>query len=185
MEKNALFKSLLNLPGVEILDVQVNQEGHCPQPRILAVLGDRKKATIGVMWFLRTTPRQLTAEEWETLTLLFLHSPSLKLAYEFSHQLTTFFNQKTQRSRVRHKIDSWIRRVKKSGLKCFDSFLSTLAQKMEEMLNYFIGRQSSGFVEGLNNKIKVIKRRCYEIFRTGQLFRQIYLEHLRMRAISL
>ncbi|MGZ8173611.1 transposase [Methylobacter sp.] len=29
-----------------------------------------------------------------------------------------------------------------------------------EITNYFIQRQSSGFVEGLNNKIKVIKRRC-------------------------
>jgi len=32
---------------------------------------------------------------------------------------------------------------------------------MDKITNYFINRQTSGFVEGLNNKIKVIKRRCY------------------------
>jgi hypothetical protein len=26
--------------------------------------------------------------------------------------------------------------------------------------NYFINHQTSGFVEGLNNKLKVLKRRC-------------------------
>jgi hypothetical protein len=33
-------------------------------------------------------------------------------------------------------------------------------------LNYFHRKQrkNSGFIEGLNNKIKVIKRRCYGIF---------------------
>jgi hypothetical protein len=46
-------------------------------------------------------------------------------------------------------------------LKLFNSFISTLNKRMDEITNYFEGRHSSGFVEGLNNKIKVIKRRCY------------------------
>jgi len=29
------------------------------------------------------------------------------------------------------------------------------------MLNYFEGRWSNGFAEGLNNKLKLIKRRAY------------------------
>ncbi|MGC3834751.1 transposase [Moritella viscosa] len=29
-----------------------------------------------------------------------------------------------------------------------------------QIANYFKGRKNSGFVEGLNNKIKVMKRRC-------------------------
>ena len=34
----------------------------------------------------------------------------------------------------------------------------------------------SGFVEGLNNKIKVIKRRCYGISNIDHLFQHIYLD---------
>ncbi len=39
-----------------------------------------------------------------------------------------------------------------------------------EIANYFVSHKSSGFVEGLNNKIKIIKRRCYGIFRLDHLF---------------
>uniref|UniRef100_UPI004048B6F0 transposase n=1 Tax=Methylotuvimicrobium sp. KM2 TaxID=3133976 RepID=UPI004048B6F0 len=44
------------------------------------------------------------------------------------------------------------------------------------MTNYFIGRETSGFVEGLNNKITVIKRRCYGIYNLGRLFQHIWLD---------
>jgi transposase len=47
---------------------------------------------------------------------------------------------------------------------------------MDEIANYFIDRQTSGFVEGLNNKIKVIKRRCYGILNVKHLFQRIHLD---------
>ena len=45
-------------------------------------------------------------------------------------------------------------------------------------MNYFYHRQrkNSGFTEGLNNKIKVIKRRCYGIFDLTRLFQRITLD---------
>jgi transposase len=46
----------------------------------------------------------------------------------------------------------------------------------DKITNYFIGRETSGFVEGLNNKIKVIKRRCYGIYNLGRLFQHIWLD---------
>jgi transposase len=66
--------------------------------------------------------------------------------------------------------------VKQSGLKCFDKFLGTLENWMDEITNYFISRLSSGWVEGLNNKIKVLKRRCYGLSNIGNLFRRISLD---------
>ena len=43
------------------------------------------------------------------------------------------------------------------------------------ILNYFVTRINSGFVEGLNNKIKVIKRRCYRICKITLLSQRIWL----------
>jgi len=40
------------------------------------------------------------------------------------------------------------------------------------LANYFKNRRNSGFVEGLNNLIKVVKRRCYGIFKTETLFQR-------------
>ena len=46
---------------------------------------------------------------------------------------------------------------------------------MDEITNDFLDRQTSGFVEGLNNKITVIKRRCYGILNVKHVFQRIYL----------
>lgn len=65
---------------------------------------------------------------------------------------------------------------RQSGLKCFDPFLQTLEHWWEEITNYFIDRASSGFVEGLNNKLKVFKRSCYGIYNLKHLLQRIYLD---------
>jgi len=63
-----------------------------------------------------------------------------------------------------------------SGMHCFDAFLRTLEHWWEEITNFFIERANSGFVEGFNNKIKVLKRRCYGIFNLTHLFQRIFLD---------
>ena len=70
----------------------------------------------------------------------------------------------------------WMRQVGNSGLACFNRFLKTLENHMPEITNYFIDRNSSGFVEGLNNKIKVLKRRCYGVSDLGRLFQRLCLD---------
>lgn len=37
-------------------------------------------------------------------------------------------------------------------------------------------RKNSGFVEGLNNKIKVVKRHCYGFIKTESLFQRLFLD---------
>ena len=129
-----------------------------------------------VMWLLRKDTKNLLDEELDVLPLLFMHSPLLETSYKLSKEWTYIFNEDRQRSRAKRKIHAWINRVKQSGLGCFNTFLSTLEERMEEILHYFIHRQTSGFVEGLNNKIKVIKRRCYGILNPDHLFQRILLD---------
>jgi len=57
-----------------------------------------------------------------------------------------------------------------------DSFLTTLENWLDDIANYFIDRNTSGFVEGFNNKLKVIKRRCYGILNVTHLFQRIQLD---------
>ncbi|RKZ75337.1 MAG: hypothetical protein DRQ57_07870 [Gammaproteobacteria bacterium] len=47
---------------------------------------------------------------------------------------------------------------------------------MSVLVNYFVARYFRSFVEGFNNKIKVIKRRCYGILNIGHLFQRIFLD---------
>ena len=129
-----------------------------------------------VMWILRKNPSDLEFEEKMVLILLFSYSPMLKLAYQLSNDLTDIFNKDISKFEAKRKIRAWKCRVAKSELTCFDSFLSTLTKWEDEILNYFDDRYTSGFVEGLNNKLKVIKRRCYGILNIGHWFQRIYLD---------
>lgn len=128
------------------------------------------------MWGLRKPQHALTEDELQALECLFRHSPSLKLAYRLSQDLTEIFNQDLSPRQAQHKIKVWKKRVKHSGLTCFNGFLKTVGRYRHEILNYFLNRHTSGFVEGLNNKIKVIKRRCYGIFNVDHLYQRIYLD---------
>ena len=130
----------------------------------------------GVIWMLRKDAKELAEEELEVLKLLFKYSSILEIAYKLRNDLTDIFNSDISKSEAQLKINDWKDKVIKSGLTCFNKFLSTLDKRMCEIANYFISRQTSGFVEGLNNKIKVIKRRCYGIFNVGHLFQRIHLD---------
>jgi len=130
----------------------------------------------GNLWAVRKKPADLTAAEKHILRLLFRYSPRLKQAYELQQQLTTIFDQPIAPAAAKTKIRAWIKRVAKSGLRCFDHFLNTLGRWWQEIINYFVNRESSGFVEGLNNKLKVLKRRCYGLFNLKHLFQRIFLD---------
>jgi transposase len=130
----------------------------------------------GAMWPFRKKKAALVEAETELLERLFSHSPQLKLAYELREQLTTIFETELTKQEATEKIRLWRQEVEASELTCFDSFLTTLDNHLDEITNYFINRYSSGFVEGLNNKVKVLKRRCYGIFNLGHFFQRLFLD---------
>lgn len=137
---------------------------------------DDYKQLKGVLWALRKNSSSLTDKEIALLDRLFAHSPDLKTAYSFREELTAIFDAELCLSAATTQLQQWQQRVLKSGLKCFDSFLTSMTNWFDEIVAYFERRLSSGFVEGLNNKIKVIKRRCYGLLKPEHLFQRIYLD---------
>jgi transposase len=128
------------------------------------------------MWPFRKKPEDLTPEEAAVLNRLFARSPSLQQASTLRDELTAIFEQDLTKAEATAKIQQWQDQVGDSGLSCFKPFLTMLDNWMDEITNYFLKRETSGFVEGLNNKIKVLKRRCYGIFNLGHLFQRLYLD---------
>ena len=128
------------------------------------------------LWPFRKREADLEAEEQVRLEGLFAHSPMLHHAYRLREQLTTIFDTARSKKDGLRRICYWRARVAKSGLKCFDAFLKLLDTWLDLIANYFINRQSSGFVEGLNNKLKVLKRRCYGLRNIVRLFQRLTLD---------
>ena len=128
------------------------------------------------MWACRKNNRDLSDDQRQNLRRLFEYAPDLKQAYTLREELTAIFNMALTRDEALDRLQRWQDKVQRSGLTCFKTFLTTLNNWREEIANYFVKRLSSGFVEGLNNKIKTIKRRCYGLSNVGNLFQRIYLD---------
>ncbi len=117
-----------------------------------------------MMWIVRKRHECLSEIEKNQLSLLYKHSPKLKEIHRAALKLTHIFNTHQNRKTALTKLNRWIATIQKSGLSEFDGFIKTLTKYKAIILNYFKERKNSGFVEGLNNKIKVLKRRCYGVF---------------------
>lgn len=130
----------------------------------------------GVLWPIRKNSKDLTDEELKKLNRLFEYSPDLKSAYYFREDLTSIFEMQLTKEEAKQQLLAWRDKVSQSSLTCFGKFLTTLNNWLDKIINYFDGRFSSGFVEGLNNKIKTTKRRCYGILRNTTLFQRLYLD---------
>lgn len=130
----------------------------------------------GALWVVRKNNADLTPEDRSLLRNLFSYSSLLKAAYTLREELTAILELPLTFEQGIRRLRKWAAKVRRQGLKCFDSFLTTLDNWLVQIANYFRDRRSSGFVEGLNNRIKTLKRRCYGILRVKTLFQRLYLD---------
>lgn len=130
----------------------------------------------GAMWPLRKRPEDLSPEDEALLHRLFARSPSLHQAYTLREELTAIFEPDLTKVEATEQIQQWQERVVDSGLSCFQPFLTMLDNWIDEITNYFLNRETSGFVEGITTKVKVLKRRGYGIFNLGHLFQRLFLD---------
>lgn len=135
-----------------------------------------KELAHNMHWVLRHNHDNLDDDEKGLLRRLFQYTPDLHLAYTLREELTAIFNMDLSLTEGQHRLEQWIVKVERSPLICFDKFLKTLRNHLNEIANYFDRRASSGFVEGFNNKLKTITRRSYGLKRVDSLFRRLWLD---------
>lgn len=131
------------------------------------------------MWPFRHHEKDLGVDEQIRLNYLFEMSPSLKKCYDLRESLFNIFELKISKEPAEKKIDEWIKSTEgyvTKGHNPFTSFIKTYKFYKPNILNYFSHRSSSGPVEGLNNKIKVIKRRGYGFRNIMNFARRIFLD---------
>jgi transposase len=145
--------------------------------RLKSILPQEEYAKLeGMMWIIRKKHECLSAQDKITLELLYTYSPLLKEAHKLAIKLTHIFNTRHNRKTALTRINRWIKSVRNSKITCFNGFIKTLEKYKANILNYFKSRKNSGFVEGLNNKIKVLKRRCYGLSKAESFFQRLFLD---------
>jgi transposase len=130
----------------------------------------------GAMWLVRKRPEALDDKEKESLRNLFAHSRVLMMTYLCACALTWIFERPLSKTQAEEYIRAWMRLVREQDVVGFETFLNTLDEKIDMITNYFVRRNSSGFVEGINHKIRVIMGRCYGLLSRTHIFQRLTLD---------
>jgi transposase len=120
-----------------------------------------KEQLKGSRWVLVKNQKDLTEKQRTKLENLYQASPELKACHQLKEQFRTIFETVTDREKAKVALLRWIKQVEKLNVTTLQSFLVTLRNWFELILNYFIERWTNAFAEGVNNKIKLIKRRAF------------------------
>ena len=126
----------------------------------------------GAHYALLKNRQDLTDKQQAVLEHVYQVSPLVKTAHRLKECLRHIFECKSTKEKAIKRLRKWSLIAEKAGL--FPQFRRTLANWMHQIANYFCHRTTSGIVEGINNKIKLIKRRAFG-------FRNF--EHFRIRVI--
>jgi len=141
---------------------------------------DKLESIKGTMWPFRHHRDDLGKEGNEKLDKLFELAPSLKDCYNLREELYEIFElEGISKEDAKEKIDEWCKKAdlfETKGYNPFTSFTKTYRNFEENILNYFTDRISSGPVEGLNNKIKVIKRRGFGFRNIANFAKRLFLD---------
>jgi transposase len=121
-------------------------------------------------YLLLTAVERLTPERHARLMDLLRRYPLLGRAWALKEAFRAWYHAPT-RAEAESRLATWEASVREQGLVPFRALLPMLRDWRREILNYFDHRYTNGFVEGKNNRIKVIKRVGYG-YRNGHNFRQ-------------
>ncbi len=119
-----------------------------------------KKIIKGSRFLLLRNYDSVKGENRERLDTLFEANAPLYEIHTMKEQLRLFWEQRNQRDGVYHLV-AWILDAMKSDVKQLRKMSSTLIDHLQGVIHYYPHKISSGLLEGLNNKIKTMKRQAY------------------------
>jgi transposase len=127
------------------------------------------------MWEFRRSPQDLSAEEKAKLEGLFRQLPRLRTLYEMRVRFQRIFDTAADRRKaLRPLTELWLDIL--DQVPEMEPFICTFEGWQEEILNYFDARQTSGPVEGINNKARVIVKRSYGLKSADSLWSRLILD---------
>lgn len=127
------------------------------------------------MWLFRRRWRDLTAEQQAKLTALFEAVPELGFLYHHREALADIFDTAANRTEAAERIAAWRAEAVESGLD-WSSFLNCYDRHRDGILAYFDERKTSGVVEGLNNKARVVLKRCFGLKAINTFWTRLLVE---------
>ena len=103
---------------------------------------------------------KLTPEEMDRLALMFEIAPRLADAYRIKNEFLTVIRSKSSQE-GKQKLVDWLFSVEVMDLPEFHDCTKAYHNWFQEIINSMDVPWTNGYIEGCNNKTKVLKRVCY------------------------
>ena len=111
-------------------------------------------------YLLTKPPEKLTDDEMNRLSLMFEIAPRLADAYRLKNEFLAVIRTKSS-AIGKHKLADWLLAAEVMDIPEFYSCTNAYHNWFNEILNSMDVPWSNGFIEGCNNKTKVLKRVCF------------------------
>lgn len=123
---------------------------------------DERKYLKGQKYVLLSHRENLTGEKRQALKTLLAANRRLYTAYVLKEQFSQLWGYQRE-GWARKFFDRWCAQLKWQRLQPFEAFAAMIERRWDGIAAYCRpeNKVALGFVEGLNNKIRVIQRRCY------------------------
>lgn len=153
--------------GREVIDrVRVDQAN--------AVRDDNgaRRAVKRSRWLLLRNPENLKPDQQDSLEKLLAINQPLMMVYVMKAQLKELWYARTERA-AKWRWTRWLNMAKQSGLAPLILFAKRLAPYAQGIVASATFRLNTSVLEGINNRIKVIKRMAYGYRDNGYFFLKI------------
>lgn len=120
---------------------------------------------------------KLSDEERERVAELLKVDSRLQEAYELKTKLDQWFKESNEYT-AKKGFEYCLKLMKDSNIPAFEKVVKTFKNWKTEILNSFLYPFNNGYIEGVNNKIKVLKRNSYGIKSFERLRKKILWQEL-------
>ncbi|NJL55789.1 ISL3 family transposase [bacterium] len=117
------------------------------------ILSSLKKSKYALL----KNPENLTEKQAAKLAEIQEHCPELSRKYQRKEEFRQIFEESKDWTEGSLRLADWLR----ESLTDFPDSCGTIRRWFGEIIAYFDHRTTQGVVEGINNKLKLIKRRAY------------------------
>ena len=122
---------------------------------------------------LKKAGEDLTDKEHKKLIDIFEISPALEKAWELKEEFRDLLKIDDIKEAIK-ALNAWYKRISTYKFTQFYKVRKMIKRWEQKLLNYFKTKITNGFAEGINNKIKLIKRIGYGIPNVMNLRRRVF-----------
>ncbi len=111
----------------------------------------------GSKFILLKNGKDLTPEQTAKLDQLLRRSKRLEKAYRWKEEFRAIYEQLLSVEEGKRQFEEWLHKARE----VYSEAIGTIRNHLDGISAYFRNRTTSGAMEGINNRIKLIKRQAY------------------------